>query len=264
MKEMVMESHSIRNSFQKINNSFPLQELVQTSVFLRRKLKTVYDLLPATKCRRQALCCSLLPEMSFLEALQVISVLESWPPAERLKMIRKIARYFLGNALEISSCPFLHGQDCLIYPDRFFGCRAYGLWSGDYYQSLAEQNRQGKRVLQQQWEKMGISLPEEVLSWEIPYCVRVETDPPVMITDKRLSGFSDRIENLTGELSPWDREFMEKYFSDLSFFLTGLQFGPQEAVRLKYFITRDIIQKADWTLMDQALSRVTDLFRKDC
>ena len=127
--------------------------------------------------------------------------------------------------MEISSCPFLQGNDCLVYPDRFFGCRAYGLWSRDYYQDLADKNRQGKKVLQQQWEKLGISLPEEVLSFQVPYCSRVETDSPVTVTDETLSTISDRIDTLSCDLEPWDREFRGNYFSDLSFFLTGLQFG---------------------------------------
>ena len=237
-----------------------LKEIAQTSASLRRELKTVYDLLPTTKCRRQVRCCFLLPEMTFLEVLQVIRAMESWPPAERLQVIRKIARYFFVNALEISSCPFLQGRDCLVYPDRFFGCRAYGLWSRGYYQSLADQNRQGKLFLQQQWKKLGISLPEEVLSFEVPYCSRVEIDPPGIITDEKLSAASDRIEKLSGELKPWDREFREIYFSDLSFFLTGLLFGSQEAVRLKYFITRDIILNKDRKRLDQVLSQVADPF----
>jgi hypothetical protein len=198
--------------------------------------------------------------MTFLEALQALSAMESRPLSDRINVNKKMARYFLGNAVEISSCPFFQDQDCLIYQDRFFGCRAYGLWSGDYYQNLAEQNRQGKRVLQQQWENLGISLPAEVLSFEIPYCSRVETDPPLEISDEMLSAASDRIENLSGEMNPWDQEFRGKYFSDLSFFLTGLQFGPQEAVRLKYFITKDMIQKKDRTRLDLVLNQVKDLF----
>lgn len=246
-----------------MNSPFPLQELVETSSSLRRELKTVYDLLPVTKCRRQVRCCSLLPEMTFLEALQVLRVILSWPPSDRFNAISKLVRYFFCNALEISSCPFLQGQTCLIYPDRFFGCRTYGLWSGDYYRNLADQNRQGKRILRQQWENLGISLPGEVLSFEIPYCSRVETEPPVEISDEMLSAASDRIDALSRVLNPWDREFRGNYFSDLSFFLTGLQFSPREALRLKYFITRDIILDKDWTRLDQALSRVTDLFRKE-
>ncbi|MBI4763835.1 MAG: hypothetical protein HY787_04440 [Deltaproteobacteria bacterium] len=237
-----------------------LRKLIQNSASLRRDLQKIYDRIPATRCLRQGQCCSLLPEMTFLEALQALSVLESRPLSDRINVTQKMVRYFLGNAMEISSCPFLQGRDCLIYQDRFFGCRAYGLWSGVFYQNLADQNRQGKRVLQQQWEKLGISLPAEVLSFKIPYCSQVETDPPLEISDEMLSAASDRIENLSGEMNPWDQEFRGKYFSDLSFFLTGLQFGPQEAVRLKYFITKDIIQKADRSLMDQVLSRVKDLF----
>jgi hypothetical protein len=238
----------------------PFKELVQTSAPLRRELKTIYDLLPATKCQRQVRCCSLLPEMTFLEALQAVSALESWPPSARINVIRKMARYFFCNGMEISSCPFLQSNNCLIYPDRFFGCRAYGLWSRDYYQNLADQNRQGKLFLQQQWEQLGVSLPEAVLTFQVPYCSRVEMDPPLKTTDEKLLSASDRIENLSEELNPWGREFRETYFSDLGFFLACLQFGLQEAVQLKYFITRDLIQKKDRTWLDQALSRVIGPF----
>jgi hypothetical protein len=241
----------------------PLLELVQTSATLRRELKTVYDRLPDTRCLRQGRCCSLLPEMTFLEALQVISAMMASPPPNRINFMRKIVRYFLGNATEITSCPFLQGSDCLIYPDRFFGCRAYGLWSKDYYQALVDKNRQGKLFLQQQWENLGILLPEKVVTFEVPYCLQVETSPPVKITDGHLSAASDRIEKLSQDLGPCDREFRETYYSDLSFFLAGLQLGSQEAVRLKFFITRDKIQKGDRNLLDQALGRWIDPFSEE-
>jgi Fe-S-cluster containining protein len=235
-----------------------ITKLVQTSVPLLQDLKIVYDQLPITLCRRQVRCCSLLPEMTLLEALQALKAMMSWPPAERTQVIKKIVRYFFSNAVGISSCPFLNGKECLIYPDRFFGCRAYGLWSKEYYQDLAGKNRQGKLVLQNQWQKLGITLPEEVVSFEVPYCSQVETEPPTVINDEMLLSASDRIEILSGDVNPWDREFRENYFSDLSFFITGRQFGPQESVRLKYFITRDMIQKGDRSRLDQALLRVTD------
>ena len=241
----------------------PLRELAQTSATLRQELKMVYDRLPDTRCLRQGRCCLLLPEMTFLEALQVISAMRSWPPSNRINIMRKMVRYFFGNATEITSCPFLQGSDCLIYPDRFFGCRAYGLWSKDYYQDLADKNRQGKLFLQQQWENLGIPLPEKVVTFEVPYCFQVETAPPVKITDGYLSAASDRIEKLSQDLGPRDREFRETYYSDLSFFLAGLQFGSQEAVRLKFFITRDKIQKGDQNLLDQTLRRLVDPFSEE-
>lgn len=238
----------------------PIREFIQTSGSLWSELKKIYDRLPATRCQRQGQCCSLLPEMNLLEALQALKALESWPPTDRIKVIRKMVRYFLCNAVEINSCPFLSGKDCLIYGDRFFGCRAYGLWSRDYYQDLAEKNRQGKGFLQQQWESLGISLPDEVLSFEVPYCSYVEVDPRARITDEILSGAWEKIEKLSRELHSRDQEFRENYLSDLSFFITGLQFGTQEAVRLKFFITRDLISKKDSPRLDQALSPVADPF----
>ena len=241
----------------------PLGELAKSSDSLRRELKMVYDRLPATRCLRQVRCCLLLPEMTFLEILQVVSAMRSWPPSNRINIMRKMVRYFLGNATGITCCPFLQGSDCLIYPDRFFGCRAYGLWSKDYYQDLVKENRQGKLFLRRQWEHLGIPLPDEVLSFEVPYCSQVETVPPVVITDGELSAASDKIEILSQDLEPWDREFRENYSCDLSFFLTSLQFGSQEAVRLKFFITRDTIQKGDRNLLDQTLRRVADPFPEE-
>lgn len=235
-----------------------ITELIQKASPLRRELKTVYDRLPATRCLRQTRCCSLLPEMTFLEALQVIGEMALWMPSDRKTLLKKMARTFFCNATEINPCPFLEKSDCLIYPDRFFACRAYGLWSGNYYQELAERNRRGKLFLQHQWENLGVSLPEEVLSFQVPYCSRVETEPPAGITDEELSAASDKIDRLSGDLGFQDREFRETYFSDLSFFLTGRQFGLREAVRLKFFIVRDIIQKGDRSRLDHTLNRVTD------
>ena len=235
-----------------------ITELIRETVSLRRELRMVFDRLPATRCLRQTRCCSLLPEMTFLEALQVISELTLWRPSERKNLLTRMARTFFCNAAEIIPCPFLQGSDCHIYPNRFFACRAYGLWSENYYQELAERNRLSKRFLQQQWENLGLSLPEEVLSFQVSYCFRVKTEPPAPITDEELSASSDKIEHLSGNLDFFDREFRETYFSDLSFFLTGLQFGLREAVRLKFFIVRDIIQKGDRSRLEHTLNRVTD------
>ena len=240
-----------------------IREFIQTSGPLRSELKKIYDQLPATRCQRQGQCCSLLPEVTLLEALPALSAMDSWSPADRIMVIRKMVRYFLCNAVDINSCPFLSGKDCLIYEDRFFGCRAYGLWSRNYYKDLAEKNRQGKGFLQQQWESLGISLPGEVLSFEVPYCSRVEVDPRARITDEILSGAWEKIEKLSQELPFWDREFRENYLSDLSFFITGLQFGVRDALRLKFFITRDMISKRDSPRLDQALRLVADPFLEE-
>jgi Fe-S-cluster containining protein len=197
--------------------------------------------------------------MNFLEALGVLRALSAWPLEKRLLVFKKITGYFFRNAIEISACPFLEGQECLIYPDRFFGCRAYGLWSAGYYRETADKNRQGKVILKEQWKKMGIDLPQAVIDFRVPYCREVRTDPPGLIDDEGLSRLADQIDDLSGSLGSWDLEFRKTYFSDLSFYLASLQFGIEEAVRLKFFIVRDLVQKRERTRLDQALDRVVDV-----
>ncbi|UCE83381.1 MAG: hypothetical protein JSV47_02240, partial [Deltaproteobacteria bacterium] len=118
-----------------------IQQLLTGSTTQRIELKQAYEKLPGTHCRRRTDCCSLLPEMNLLEALAAIRMLAKMSSAQRLQVYRRILSYFFLNPVEIISCPFLQGQDCLIYENRFFGCRAYGLWSRQYYDEQAEGSR---------------------------------------------------------------------------------------------------------------------------
>ncbi|MGD8450149.1 MAG: hypothetical protein PVF36_13060, partial [Desulfobacterales bacterium] len=106
-----------------------IRELLQTSDRQFQELKEVYALLPDTRCQRKTHCCSLLPEITLVEALLAIRRLVEMATAVRNPLIQKIIGYFFLNPVEITSCPFLEGQECTVYPDRFFGCRSYGLWS---------------------------------------------------------------------------------------------------------------------------------------
>ena len=240
-----------------------LQKLINSSAPFRPQLEEIYTQLPATVCRRRTHCCSLLPEMTLLEALQAIAYLVRLPEDLRKDLLERILLYFFLNPVEIRTCPFLQDRDCLIYRVRFFGCRAYGLWSKDYYEEWSRENRQSKDPLQQEWKKLGVSLPAEVSHFQVPYCHRVKPEPPAASNDQVLFHLSERIENLSWELGPQHREFREQTFSDLSFFLAGLQFGTLEAVRLKFFIVRDMIQKGDRSRLDGVLNQLTDPFPKE-
>lgn len=136
-----------------------IKKLLQNSVHLLQELKEPYELLPSTRCRRKTRCCSMLPEMSLVEALAVIKRLLDMPSAMRRQFVQNIVSYFFLNPVEITLCPFLEGQDCLIYEDRFFGCRAYGLWSQEYYEKLTAGVRGAKIHLREQWKDLGLSLP---------------------------------------------------------------------------------------------------------
>jgi Fe-S-cluster containining protein len=236
-----------------------IRELLNTSVNQRQELGKTYARLSATRCRRKTYCCSLLPEMTLVEALVAIQRLSDMAPAVRRQMVRTIIRYFFLNPAEIISCPFLDSQDCLIYQDRFFGCRAYGLWSKDYYEKLVSRSRQVKVHFQRQWKKLGVPLPQPVIDFQVPYCRCVEPDGNGVIDDSQLMRTADAVNALSGQFSEWHELFGQKYFFDLSFFLASLVFGFAESVKMKFVIVREIVTTGNRTGLDRILGDIPDI-----
>jgi hypothetical protein len=168
--------------------------------------------------------------------------------------------YFFLNPVEILMCPFLEDQECLIYEDRFLGCRAYGLWSKGYYQQQAEHSRQAKRLSQEQWQRLGVSLPQAVVDFHLPYCPYVEVEGEVPVDDEHLLHASDTIEAISGQLAPWHDSFRQRYFSDLSFLLVSNVLSSQEAIQLKFEIVRDILSTGNHEKVEDIVDKLDDLF----
>jgi Fe-S-cluster containining protein len=215
--------------------------------------------LPVTSCRRKTHCCSLLPEMTLLEALVAIRRLSDMAPVMRRQMIRTIIRYFFLNPTEIIKCPFLDSQDCRIYQDRFFGCRAYGLWSADHYEKLVSRSRLAKAHFHKQWEKLGVHLPEAIINFEVPYCRCVEPDENEVIDDNQLIRVAGVIDILSAQFSGWHELFGQRYFLDLSFLLTSLVFGFAESVKMKFGIVREIVTIGNRKELDRILADIPDI-----
>ena len=163
--------------------------------------------------------------------------------------------------MEISSCPFLDDQDCLIYQDRFFGCRAYGLWSRQHYEEQTARSRQAKQLSQKQWQGLGVSLPQEVVNFHVPYCPNVEFTGNVTVDDELIQEASDTIEELSGQLVPWHETFSQRYCADLSFLMASLEFGMQKAIQLKIQIVRNIQSTGNHNKVEDMVDKVSDLFR---
>jgi Fe-S-cluster containining protein len=236
-----------------------MAELFNQSSALRRGLRDVYHHLPGTRCRRRALCCSLLPEMTLLEALTAVEQLAAMPPVMRMELTRGFIRYFLMNPVELSSCPFLRGTDCRVYQGRFFGCRAYGLWSRAHYEGEAARNRQAKEVSRRQWEQLGVRLPREIVEFQLPYCTHVEEVSEVEVKDGRLLEAQDRLEALSRRLGFWHEVFRATYFADLSFLLASLAFGLHGAVATKFSVIRDLVNAGEGGRLAGLMEQVPDL-----
>ena len=237
-----------------------IENLLQASISLRREMDEVYALLPPTHCRRRTHCCSMLPEITLVEALMALDLIAGMNPSSQRRSIERIVEYFFVNPARITSCPFLNGQDCIIYSGRFFGCRAYGLWSQEYYNELTVTNLQGKAFLRRNWENLGVFLPEQVMDFAVPYCIHVKADDGSNVEDGILSEVSLRIENISGRLAPWHESFQRNYFSDISFLIASLIYGVKNAVQMKFEIVRKIVTENDPAKLDEALSLLPDFF----
>ncbi len=235
-----------------------IRELLVQSAVQRLALKETYAQLPSTSCRRRTLCCSLLPEMSLVEALSAVQLLVDLVPKQRHQLSRRMIRYFFLNPVEICMCPFLDGQECLVYQDRFFGCRAYGLWSKSYYQQQAEHSREAKRLSQEQWQRLGVSLPQEVVDFHLDYCPHVELEEDVVVDDENLLHASDTIGAISGQLAPWHDSFRQGYFSDLSFLLVSNVLGSQEAIQLKFEIVRGVLSNGKKERLAKIVEDIVD------
>jgi Fe-S-cluster containining protein len=215
-----------------------IRDLLARSLPQRQALQDLCARLPASHCRRRTRCCSLLPEASLAEVLAALAGIQEFPTDRRLGLLKKSLRYFLTNPLEITSCPFLEGADCLIYTNRFFGCRAYGLWSPEEYERRAEANRQAKRNMGEHWLRLGIRLPPAVLDFQVPYCREAVLDDGRPRDDRELTAAEDEIEEISNQLGSESDRFRNLYFSDLSFLLAGLLLGIPEALRLKFTVVQ--------------------------
>jgi Fe-S-cluster containining protein len=182
--------------------------------------------------------------MGLVEALTAVQLLIDMVPGQRHQLSSRMIHYFFLNPVEILMCPFLEDQECLIYQDRFLGCRAYGLWSKGYYQQQAEHSRQAKGLSQEQWQRLGVSLPQAVVDFHLPYCPYVEVE--------------GEIEAISGQLAPWHDSFRQRYLSDLSFLLVSNVLSSQEAIQLKFEIVRDFLSTGNNERVDEMVGKLDD------
>jgi hypothetical protein len=82
-----------------------IKKLLASSEQQIQELGKTYLLIPTTTCKRKAECCSLLSDMTLLEAISALKYLMTFTVNMRLKLIENIAYYFLINPVEIVRCP---------------------------------------------------------------------------------------------------------------------------------------------------------------
>jgi Fe-S-cluster containining protein len=222
------------------------------------QIQALYRQLPQTACtcRKLGTCCVFLPEMTLMEALQWLQVMQLMPADERVALIRKFVEFYLTNPIRHMGCPFLSEGHCGIYEFRTFACRAYGLWSRTTGDERTRQSRNGKKKLVKMWQCYGIDLSPETLAAEMDYCDQVDCKSDYKISDDRLMAVLEEIYLLDSELADLQVKFENEYHSDFSFLVTSLVLNPKKAVLGKLAVIKELSRTGTDKRLGNLLSQI--------
>jgi Fe-S-cluster containining protein len=209
------------------------------------ELEDCYRLLPETACgcTTPGRCCTFLPELTFTEALQWMSLINRLPFRQRTDLIRKFLDYYFTSPVRHTGCAFLEAGRCGVYAHRPFACRAYGLWSMETGRIRTQGNRQGRYELICQWKRYGVELPAEMVLFEMDYCSEVRSHAPAAATDEGLLAVLAEIYELDRRFDPLSADFENHCNSDFSFLLAGLLLGDRKAILGKFAVVKDIVRE---------------------
>ena len=220
-------------------------------------LQDLYERLPETlcTCEEPGTCCVSLPEMTVLEALQWIKLMQELPDSSRAAKLRKFVSFYLTNPARLMGCPFKEDGACTIYPYRTFGCRSYGLWSQKMGRTKTQNSRNSKKALRKMWKNFGVDIPADIIEYEVDYCDRVQIRSGKPVGDDALMELLTRVYHLGKSLGDLQTRFEEEYHSDFSFLLTSLVFGLRKTLLLKFAVIKEIVQKGTDLRLKEALGK---------
>ena len=223
------------------------------------ELQKLYDSLPETlcQCEQPGVCCAFLPQMTWLEALQWVDLIQQMPADARAKMLRTFLEFYLTNPLRSNGCPFLENGACGIYELRPFACRAYGLWSPEYGTARTQESRQDRNALRQMWQNFGLELPPQTVESEIDYCDQVRCATAKSISDSQLMDILQQIYELDQALAELQTQFEAEYYSDFSFLMATLALGYRKAVLGKFAVIKEMVQQGTEERLGQMLGKAT-------
>jgi Fe-S-cluster containining protein len=222
-------------------------------------LQTLYSRLPDTRCTcdQPGVCCSFLPEITVLEALQWIRVMQGMPHQERTARFESFVAFYLTNPARISGCPFKDDGSCSIYTYRTFGCRSYGLWSQKMGKERTQESRAHKKALRGMWKRFGVDLPVGTVEFEIDYCDRVGSLSGPPLRDADILDLLKQVYDLDKPLGSLQSRFEEEYHSDFSFLITSLVLGVKGALLEKIAIIKELTKNGEDSRLRAALSQVS-------
>lgn len=236
-----------------------IQYYVGASRHLFPKLQECYKTLPETHCQcdTPGVCCTTMPEMTVVEALQWLDVIGGMDADTKLQTLRDFLVFYLTTPLYRPGCPFLQNSQCSNYRFRTFACRAYGVWSVDTGSRRTSLNRANQQQVLEIWQKMGVDLPPEKVGAEIDYCDRVTQTGKPEVNDDELFTQLQEVYALSSSLAELQQQFETEYHSDFSYLVASLLFSPKKVLLGKFAVVKELHEKGTDSRLQKFLAKVT-------
>lgn len=165
-------------------------------------LNSIYESLPETNCEKCGTCCTVPPPAYIVEYLNMFRFLKNNISDGIPEIVEKSVRFYFLELVDINlKCPFL-GEDslCMVYPVRPLSCRGYGLTKND--NGLLGARSEMEELARRYREEHGIILPEEVVSYKLPECGKVNIVDSRKISTETLEVAISYIARLESQLFP--------------------------------------------------------------
>ena len=202
---------------------------------LFRSLERVYAGFPETECEGCARCCFESPGIFFIEHLGLIEALAGMPEGRRERYLRRALSELLFSWIDAErKCVFLEGSRCAIYGQRPLACRLFGLVPPEEREQAEAQARMAARQEARRLGRLGIEVPEAVVTRALVSCERVRDRKgrPVRVDGDALAA---QVARLDGALIPRAVVVAEFCFRSLPEWLGAAALGGDavEALRVQ-------------------------------
>ena len=236
-----------------------IEKAMRKARHLFESMQRLYQRLPETECQcaQPGVCCAFLPEMTWIEAMQWIGLIQEMPGDARKVTMKKFLGFYLTTPLRSAGCPFLQNGACTIYERRPFACRAYGLWSHDFGKVRTQNSRQDRKGLLETWQKFGLELPPQTAEFEIDYCDQVRCATKQSMSDDKLMDILQQVYGLDQALAELQTRFEAEYHSDFSFLVASLVLGYRKAVLGKFAVIKEMVRQGTDERLEQMLGKAT-------
>jgi len=197
-------------------------------------LDRVYVTFPESTCDGCARCCFESPGIFFIEHLRLTALVYGMPQARRdALMLRALGELFFAWIDPERTCIFLESSRCTIYGERPLACRLFGFVAPADREAAEMAARISAREEVRRLARLGIAIPEEVVTRSLVSCDRVRDsyDCPVKHVDA--DKLASRIATMDSALLPREVVMEEFCFRSMPERLGAMWFGGSAVERMR-------------------------------